>query len=582
MVNQTANDQSCKKKFINDPANSVIDALKGVVMSDETLKFHPNNSRVVIRSDLDELKTKNVVTMVSGGGSGHEPFAAGFVGQNGLTAAVCGDIFASPPSTNVSDAVSAINGPAGTLVFVINYTGDRLHFGMAIERLRAQNPEAKIELVYVDDDVALESKGEGIGRRGLAGSTVTFHIVGCLVEHFGIGFEKAHETASKIISNLGTFGVSLYPCALPGKPPMFQLADDQMELGLGIHGESGLERRKIATAKEIVDVMLQKLVSSSRLKLRKEDRIVVLVNNLGAVSQLELAIVQGEILEWLAKNGFKVERVIVGTLVTSIDGHGFSVTLLKVADPKWLECLDMTSAISKNWRIKKPQSSCPKIPEAKKDKKIWEDGISKGIEIDSATAKVFENCLHRACEAIVEAEEMLNRLDSACGDGDCGSSLKCAAKAIESAAKSRALDFKHPKILLLQLSTIFEDTVGGTSGAIYALMLGASSKAFENSCQSDDFRKAMEMGLHAVVHYGHAKPGYRTLVDPLNAAVQMQSSDWAQIINVVEKTAEDTAKMEAKSGRASYTSSEQQTQPDAGAKALAIWFRAIYESYSQK
>uniref|UniRef100_A0A915E1I5 Triokinase/FMN cyclase n=1 Tax=Ditylenchus dipsaci TaxID=166011 RepID=A0A915E1I5_9BILA len=520
-----------RKKFINHPENVVTDALKGLVASDQSVCFHPHNRRIILRKDYENLKTSKV-TLVCGGGSGHEPFAAGFVGQNGLSAAVCGDVFASPPSNHVSDAIRAVNSSNGTILVVINYTGDRLHFGMAVERLKASagNNQTKLQLVYVDDDVALEGDNEGVGRRGLAGAAILLHILGVMVDQQAVDFKQALSSANKLIANLGTLGVSLYPCAIPGKAAMFQLDSQEMEFGLGIHGESGLQRCRMQTASQIVDTILHKLVNSTRLKLSKEDRL-------------------GEIIQWMLEHGHKVERLIVGTLMSSLDGHGLSVTVLKVADDDWLTCLDKDSAIFKHWKVQE------------------------------GTEKTIERCLTNSCKLISDNHEELNRLDRSCGDGDCGTSLDSAAKAIQKATQNNQLDFCHPKILFLQLSQIFEEAIGGTSGALYALLLGAASKAFEESAQSKDFKEALKLGLDAVVYYGHAQPGHRTMVDPLNAAVENSSEDWDHIVQSVEQAALDTSRMQAKSGRASYTSTQHQQEIDPGAKAVALWFRAIYDEY---
>lgn len=330
----------------------------------------------------------------------------------------------------------------------------------------------------------------------------------------------------------GTFGVSLYPCALPGKPPIFDLPAGEMELGLGIHGEPGLERTKQTLAKDIVASVLEKLTASKRLKLTKKEPIAVLVNNLGGVSQLEFGLIQGEAVNWLLSNGFKVPRVFSGTLMTSVDGHGFSITILKLVDDEWISLLDTPSHIASLWKATTPYSAPITLPKHTQfDDEIKVEIV--GAKVDEATAKKIESSLRSACEVLIKNEDLLNKLDGACGDGDCGNALKSASKAILEAADQKRLAFQNPKSFALQLSKLCEHSVGGTSGALYALFFGAGSRAFDESFGSNELRKAIQEGLYAISYYGHAKPGHRTLVDPLDAAAKAaESTSWADLITV--------------------------------------------------
>ncbi|KAI6190487.1 Bifunctional ATP-dependent dihydroxyacetone kinase/FAD-AMP lyase [Aphelenchoides bicaudatus] len=535
------------KKFINNADEVVDDALKGLLIGDQQIQFHPHNRRVVLRKDVEELKENNLVTIVCGGGSGHEPFACGLVGKNSLTAAVAGNVFASPPSNHVSDALEATQSHGGTLVFVINYTGDRLHFGMAIERSSKAKlgSNAKVDLVYIDDDVALEDKlGVTIGGRGLAGALLVLQIAGVLAEDRKASFEEVRDTSRKVIENMG---------------------------------EPGLERQKLRSAHQIVATTLEKLTASKRLKLNKKEPIAVLINNLGSVSQLELGILQGEIIEWLVTSGYNVRRVFSGTLMTSIDGHGFGVTILKLTDESWLKLLDTPSHISSLWKASTPRTEPVKLPEYKEFDETKVDIV--GVKVDDDTASKIEKAIRAACKKLIEQEELLNKLDGSCGDGDCGRSLKEASEAILKAADSKRLAFSHPKSLCLQLSKICEHSVGGTSGALYALLFGSGSLAFDNEFGDSQLRKAISEGLRAIIYYGHAKPGHRTLVDPLDAAAKSASdSSWEDVVKAVERSAEETASMKAKSGRAAYTSNQQQKEVDPGAKGVALWIRAAFDS----
>uniref|UniRef100_A0AC34FVM0 Triokinase/FMN cyclase n=1 Tax=Panagrolaimus sp. ES5 TaxID=591445 RepID=A0AC34FVM0_9BILA len=572
------------KKFINKSEDCVFDGLKGLVLSDDSIKFCKHNFRVIFRTDIGELTEKKKVTLLSGGGSGHEPFAAGFVGKFGLSAAVCGDVFASPSSDTVYSAVECIKSPGGTLVFVINYTGDRLNFGMAIERFRANEKmgEPKIDLVFIDDDIALENKSDfTVGGRGLAGAVLVFQIVGYLAEEKGLEFKELLKESNEIVGNVATFGISLEPCAIPGKSKMFELGENEMEIGLGIHGESGIERIKQKSAKDSVAIVMEKLTKSHRLNLNVNDRYIILLNNLGSIR--ELNILRSEILQWLGENGFtKLEKFCVGTVMTSIDARGFSVSILKVTNNLWVKAFDSNSAISRHLIITKPiiEKCFSKLfIEKSNHERIKE---KQGVKIEEINADKFKNALIAATKALKENEEELNKLDG-CGDGDCGTTLKTAAKALQEAISRELITFEYPMTSFIQISNILEKHVGGTTGAIYAMLFTAASTHFEKHIDSIIVHQSLQSGLEAIMKYGHAKPGHRTMVDPLNAAIEAVSepkneSDWRQIVEAAQKSADETAKMEAKSGRASYTSSEQQKQADPGAKAVAIWMKAIFES----
>jgi dihydroxyacetone kinase len=248
------------KKLVNDPSTAVDESLNGLVQVHSGLNLLEGHGRVVIRSDISHLLEQKKVTLLSGGGSGHEPSQGGFVGKGMLSAAVCGSIFASPPPSTILAALRAISSPAGTLMIVTNYTGDRLTFGIAAEKARAEG--MRIEMVVVGDDTALPSTGRNTaGRRGLCGTILVHKITGALAE-MGKSLEEITQMANKIVTRIGTMSVSLSPCCLPGNLPSFTLAEDEVELGLGIHGEAGTQTIKMASADDIVRQMLNHLTST--------------------------------------------------------------------------------------------------------------------------------------------------------------------------------------------------------------------------------------------------------------------------------------------------------------------------------
>ncbi|EFO18193.1 hypothetical protein LOAG_10302 [Loa loa] len=574
-------------KFINNLDSVVDDSIRGLILSHDNLATLDCCHRVILRADIDKLKGGKQVTLLAGGGSGHEPFAAGFVGKGILSAAVCGNIFASPPTSHIMAGLNAIRNSSGTGVFVINYTGDRLNFGLAVERFNAsrEKEDGEAEMVMISDDVALEGNlaGRNVGRRGLAGAVLLLKIAGAMAEE-GKDLKTITATSRTINDNLGTIGVSLSACSLPGKGPMFELEADRMEFGLGIHGEPGFERSQYRTANEVAKLLLEKLESSQKLNLQKGEKLVVLLNNLGGTSQIELNILSGEIYSWLCEKGYCVQRFYVESVMTSLNGHGISITILRLVSDDWLQYLDAVTE-APAWKMThlppKLSSSANKITSA--GSKL---GIGKhvGATLSKEDTKRLKTAIKKACIAIHDSVDVLNGLDGSAGDGDCGSTLKIGADKILECLNEGKLRCDTPQSLFSEISQIFEDDVGGTAGALYALMFNSAAQAFIKSATAKEWHIALESGLEAIMKYGQAKPGSRSMVDPLYAALKAISCDspekahWENAVKQAEESAKATSGMVAQVGRASYTSALVQKEPDAGAVAVSIWLRAVYEA----
>lgn len=572
------------KKFLNTPDQIVDDSINGLVASNRNLQILQSCNRVVLRASLGQKDNSDTVSLIAGGGSGHEPFAAGFVGKGFLSAAVCGDIFTSPPSAHVTAALEAVNNKRGTVVLVINYTGDRLNFGLAIERFNQTFTEQAAFMVVIGDDVALEERGiDNVGRRGLAGAVLIMKIAGAMAEN-GIPAEKIAVVAQQANDCIGTLGLSLSACSIPGKSPMFTLEPNEMELGLGIHGEPGCERTSLLNVKSIVDLLLTRLEHSKKKCLVKGTKLAVLLNNLGGTSHIEMNAVAGEIRNWLHIHGYSVARFYSGTLMTSLDGHGISISILKIADDTWLDYLDAPTE-APAWIFKDNDATGGfNAPREISKQKVKETERNSGVALNQEESELFSRCLEKACKAIVEAREKLDKLDSRSGDGDCGRTLTRGAIQILSALKNGVISCSHPQNVFEKCSVIFEDEVGGTAGALYALMFSAAAAAFNESTLPASWHVALKKGLDAVMRYGEARPGYRSMVDPLHAAAeaiadgQYTRENWEKLVKAAEIAAKATASMTAQCGRASYTAEATQTEPDPGAIAVAIWLRAVYEA----
>src|SRR6185437_3610915 len=274
------------KKLINDVRAVVPDMLDGLAALNPNLSLL-QGGMIVMRADAEAVAARGEVALISGGGSGHEPAHGGYVGHGMLSAAVAGEVFTSPSTDAVLDAIRAVAGAAGALLIVKNYTGDRFNFGLAAEIARAEG--IPTEMVIVADDVALSARGEHAGRRGLAGTVLVHKIAGAAAAA-GRPLAEVARIAREVAASLGTMGVALTPCTVPaaGKPG-FELGDGEIEWGLGIHGEPGVERGAMASADAIVGKLLARIVND--LGLRAGERVALLVNNLGGTPTSELSIV---------------------------------------------------------------------------------------------------------------------------------------------------------------------------------------------------------------------------------------------------------------------------------------------------
>lgn len=323
------------KKIINDPNVVVQDMLKGLVAAyPNSLKQVPNTT-VIVRKDAP---ITGKVGLVSGGGSGHEPAHAGYVGQGMLDAAVCGEVFTSPTPDQVYEAIKAVNGGAGVFLVIKNYTGDVMNFEMATELAQADGIE--VEQVIVNDDVALEDSSFTTGRRGIAGTIFVHKIAGAKAQAGG-SLQEVKAIAEKVVANVRSMGMALSPCTVPaaGKPS-FELAENEMEVGMGIHGEPGTERKAIATADDIATELTQKVLDD--MALNRDDEVAVMVNGLGSTPEMELYIVNGKVNEILTEKGIHIHKTFVGEYMTSLEMAGCSVTLLKL-DEELKELLDAES-----------------------------------------------------------------------------------------------------------------------------------------------------------------------------------------------------------------------------------------------
>eukprot|EP00742_Colponemidia_sp_Colp-10_P009103 GILJ01009902.1.p1 GENE.GILJ01009902.1~~GILJ01009902.1.p1 ORF type:complete len:595 (-),score=79.44 GILJ01009902.1:258-1928(-) len=548
--------------------------------------------KVVLRSDYQHVKQKQV-TLVSGGGSGHEPAHAGYVGVGMLTAAVAGDIFASPSSKAVLAALRAVTGPHGCLVIVKNYTGDRLHFGAAVEQAKAEG--LKVDMVIVGDDCAIETPSL-TGKRGLAGTVLVHKVAGAAAE-LGSDLQQVVDLANVTAMNVATMGLALTTCTLPGAVTAHRLADDEVELGLGIHGEPGVTRAKMQPANVLVDAMLDKIVAALKTTPGWDQAttspprdVCLLVNNLGSSSSMELAVVTGRALQTLhLKHGVHVVRVAMGSFMTSLNMAGISLTVLTGVH-QLLAYLDAETSAFGWQRLLTPCCKPNLVPVP-----VLEHGtdeLSAGCRWSRNEKEAVIKAATAACVAIINSEPQLTEWDTSIGDGDCGLTLSRGANAVLDQLKHRVE--LGPSAFLLTLSHVFESSMGGSSGALYCIMAKAAAGSMLQSSSRLDpaarWMNAFVSGVGAVLKYGRAPPKSRTMNDALVPAANIleqrdPSTDGFQCLESAVQAAEDgadsTRHMPALAGRASYLSEEVlQDVPDPGAKACAIWLRAVVDSFN--
>ena len=313
------------KKLINDPQHVVNEAIAGVAAAHADILSVSYDPNYIVRNDAP---VSGKVGLVSGGGSGHEPLHNGFVGFGMLDAAVPGPVFTSPTPDPILAATKAVDGGAGVLHIVKNYTGDVLNFETAAELAEADG--IKVRSVVVNDDVAVKDSLYTAGRRGVAGTVLVEKIAGAAAQR-GDDLEAVVSIAEKVNAQMRSMGVALSPCIVPhAGEPSFELADDEIEIGIGIHGEPGRERIKLEPADSIVDRILGHIVED--IPFTSGDRVLLFVNGMGGTPLVELYIAFRRAAESLAEQGIEVTRTLVGNYVTSIEMQGFSITLLKLDD----------------------------------------------------------------------------------------------------------------------------------------------------------------------------------------------------------------------------------------------------------
>ncbi|PIJ61403.1 dihydroxyacetone kinase [Mesotoga sp. HF07.pep.5.2.highcov] len=305
------------KKLINDPKSVVIEMCQGMVKAFPENLALDEEFMVISRKNPN----KNKVNLISGGGSGHEPAHAGFVGKGMLDAAVCGDVFASPSVMQVFNAIKHNHSEQGVLLVIKNYSGDVMNFESAAAM--AEDYDIRVDSVCVNDDISIEKKED---RRGVAGTIFVHKIAGALAER-GASLKQVKEIAQRVIDNVRTMGIALTSCTVPARgKPTFDLEEDKIEVGVGIHGEAGIFRDRLLSAKETAELIIERILGE--LSVSKDEEVAVLVNGFGGTPLQELFILNNEVATILNSKGIAVAKTLVGNYMTSIDMEGASISVL--------------------------------------------------------------------------------------------------------------------------------------------------------------------------------------------------------------------------------------------------------------
>ncbi|RCS81495.1 DAK2 domain-containing protein [Brachybacterium alimentarium] len=558
--------------LFNDPADFATDAVRGLALS------HPDHVAVVHGGVVRATQTpQGQPALVIGGGSGHYPAFAGWVGPGMAHGAPCGNVFASPSASQVySVARNAENG-GGVVLGFGNYAGDVLHFGAAAEKLRAEGIDVRI--IRVSDDIVSNTPENHRDRRGIAGDLPVFKIAGAAIEA-GADLDTAERIAWKANDATRSFGVAFDGCTLPGaSEPLFHVEDGQMGVGLGIHGEPGVRDEAIGTADEIASLLVQGVLAEQpeRTDGGYQGRAAVIVNGLGTVKYEELFVVYAKVAELLETAGITPVRPEVGEFITSLDMAGLSLSLVFLDDEleqHWLAPVD-TPAFHRG--------AMPALDRPRRET-FWEAGADETPQATEESRRVAEQVsdalalFERVC-AREEAE--LGRIDAIAGDGDHGQGMAYGSKGAAAAARTALQDGAGARTLLVRAGEAWAESAGGTSGALWGGALTAAGGVFADDagCTARTVVDTLDAGIAAVLRLGGAKVGDKTMVDalvPFRARLSEAftgdnaSEAIIEAATTAREAADATADITATLGRARVLGDKSLGTPDPGAISFSI------------
>ncbi|KAF6822522.1 dihydroxyacetone kinase [Colletotrichum plurivorum] len=579
-----------KHYFPDTAANTLVPrALRALVSANPHLVLN-EAERVVANSRND----RSAVSIIGGGGSGHEPAWSGFVGEGLLSAVACGDIFASPSTKQVLEAMRLAPSDEGSILLITNYTGDRLHFGLAAERAKASGLSNNVVVLPATDDVSIgRSRSSRVGRRGMPGHIFTMKILSAAAAE-KYSFDKCVAIGRAVNDQTVSIGSALDHCHVPGR--QFQsLAADACALGAGIHNEPAQQLlTPFPSVKDLVDSMLKLLCDPNDAErafvtFESGDEVTLLINNYGGLSILELGALTDEVQTQLASSwGIKPCRTLTGAFETSLNAPGFSISLVNVSSAarqskttagELLNLLDRpTTAVSWPNIIRADAQTSGDVVDPTADTNASANAKSDvQIKVDPT---LLESSVRSGCEKAIAAEPQLTKWDMVMGDGDCGEAVKGLCESL-----LRNLDngvAKSGSVLSFLESTLQAvDDMGGTLGAILGILLSAYSSSLQANAQADPaaaaspsatlYAKSLASAVESLKSHTAAREGDRTVMDVLLPFADKfaESGDFAAAVNVAAEKAEATRYLKARFGRATYVGDAAgQELPDPGAWAL--------------
>lgn len=580
------------KKLINKPETVVMEMCNGIAMAHPELEF-VRKYKVMKKKNIN----KNKVSLISGGGSGHEPAHAGFIGKGMLDAAVCGDVFASPSQIQVYQAIKATASEKGTLLIIKNYSGDMMNFKNAAHL--ASEDGIKVDYVKVDDDIAVEDSLYTVGRRGVAGTVLVHKIAGAAAE-LGLSLEEVKAVALKAIANVRSLGFAFSSCTVPAKgTPTFEIAEDEMEFGVGIHGEPGIKREKMSTADELAERIVKAIVKDMKLDGSNNEEIALLINGFGGTPLQELYLFNNSVTAELAKRNIKICRTFVGNYMTSIDMQGASVSIMKL-DSELKDLLSKESD-APAFKVSGPVAACEYAAlEVSAD---IENEVSFAVETSENFAEIkaekitFDNMVYivdKMSAVIIENEIPFCELDSHAGDGDFGMSVAKGFKQLKREWK-HILSQKNINIgeFLNASSLVIMEYCGGASGPIWGSAFRAAAKQVGDKAELtvSEFAEMLEAAVKGIQATGEksfgrgAVVGDKTLIDALVPCADAWTESAKANVNFREAFengakaavlgAKKTEEIVARMGRAGTVGDRSLGYPDAGAYGLGVIFTEI-------
>lgn len=569
------------KKFINRPEDVERQVVDGYVKSYPAL-IHKVGDDVVVRTH----RKRGKVALVSGGGMGHEPAHLGYVGTGMLDAAVGGAIYTSPAVDRISAGIEAVARDAtGVLLVVKNYTGDVINFKLAEEAAREEG--VACDHVVVNDDVAVGTPTQREQRRGVAGTIFVHKCAGAAAEA-GKPLAEVKRVAEKVIDNVRTMGVAIAPCTVPaaGKPG-FTLADDEMEMGVGIHGEPGIRREKMEPVDAMVDEILDHVLADIDYAGHE---VAVLVNGAGGTPDYELALVANHVHDVLSARHIGVWHTYMGNYLTSLEMRGFSVSLLRLDD----ELKNLLSAPADTPAWQQGEASLAEDAAPGEDASPKQVAASEAINVPAAEAtgatKVVIDVISAVAGAMEAHKDELTELDQPIGDSDHGINMARGFSAARALLPSLAGE--APVAVLKKVGSTLVSKVGGSSGPLYGTLfrkVGVALKADDSLASDENAVRCLSAGLSkafvGIEDLGGAKPGDKTMLDAMQPAMEALehargedtplAEALAQAADAAEAGAEATVPLQARKGRASYLGERSVGHKDPGTASFALLMRTV-------